>query len=69
LNENSEDDCPVCGGKGALDADSESKAEGAVSRRGSDSRSVNQIVRDHQTNMARIYADHDHELSETWRRS
>jgi hypothetical protein len=35
---------------------------------GRDSRSVNQIVRDHQANMARIYADHDRKLSEVWRR-
>jgi hypothetical protein len=45
------------------------KAEEAVSRSGSDSRSVNQIVQDHQANMARIYADRDRQLSEAWRRS
>jgi hypothetical protein len=54
---------------GALDADSESMAEEPVSRRGSDSRSVHQIVPDHQANMARIYEELDHELSEAWRRS
>jgi hypothetical protein len=69
LGENGEDDCPSCGGTGALDADYERKAEEAASRRGSDSRSVNQIVRDHQANMARMYDEFDHELSETWRRS
>jgi hypothetical protein len=69
LDKNGEDNCPACAGVGALDADSESMAEEPVSRRGSDSRSVHQIVRDHQANMARIYEELDHELSEAWRRS
>jgi hypothetical protein len=69
VDENGEDYCPACGGTGALDAGSESNTDEAASRGGSDSRSVNQIVRDHQANMARIYDDHDRKLSETWRRS
>jgi hypothetical protein len=69
LDENSEDDCPFCGGTGVVDDDYESKADDVASRRGNDSRSVNQIVRDHQANMARIYADHDCKLSESWRRA
>ena len=32
-------------------------------------RSVTQIMRDHQINMARIYAEQDRELSKAWRRS
>ena len=34
-----------------------------------DDHSVNQIMRDHQINMARIYAEQDRELSKAWRRS
>jgi hypothetical protein len=64
----SEDNCPACGGAGTLDAGS-SKEEEAELRRGSDSRPVNQIVRDHQANIADIYDKLDHALSEAWRRS
>lgn len=49
--------------------DADEDAEEAIAGPTSDTRAVTQIVRDHQVNMARIYADHDRELSETWRRS
>jgi hypothetical protein len=69
LDENGEDDCPACGGTGTVDADTESRAMEAASRRGNDNRSVDQIVLDHRATMARTYADHDRKLSEAWRRS
>jgi hypothetical protein len=69
LDESGEDDCPACGGAGTVDADAQSRAMDAASRCGGDSRSVDQVVRDHQATMARIYADHDRKLNEAWRRS
>jgi hypothetical protein len=41
--------------------------EGLSARR-TDSRSVKQMMRDHQNKMADIYDKLDYELSETWRR-
>ncbi len=38
-------------------------------RRESDSRSLSQVIHDHQTNMATVYAAYDRELAEAWRRS
>jgi hypothetical protein len=79
LDKNGQDDCSLCGGAGVIDADYESGAQEvarnaetyheSLARRRSDNRSVNQILQDHQANMARIYAHHDRKLSEAWRRS
>ncbi len=68
-DENSEVDCQACGGTGVVDADYESKTGKAAASRRRDARSVNQIMRDHQANTARIYDDHDRDLTEAWRRS
>ena len=38
-------------------------------RRETDHRTVDQMIRDHETSMAAIYTAYDRELSETWRQS
>jgi hypothetical protein len=68
--------CQRCGGSGEINdyedieddivADVEIHTEG-LSRNRTDNRSINQIMRDHQTHMTTVYAAYDRELSEAWR--
>ena len=69
--------CQRCGGSGEIGdhgdneddiVANETNTEG-LGRNRSDSRSVNQIMRDHQTKMSKLYADIDRDLAEQWRRS
>jgi hypothetical protein len=78
LDDNLEE-CQVCHGEGTVPADNESdEAETfentqthheGLGARHTDSRSIKQMMRDHQNKMADVYDELDQELSETWRRS
>ena len=65
-------DCPTCGGKGYVTKDDADDIEAAFQRtqthheRGG---SLDAMMRDHQTNMAAVYAAYDRDLTEIWRRS
>jgi hypothetical protein len=70
--------CQRCGGSGEIGdhgdneddivVEVETNTEGSGRNR-TDNRSVNQIMRDHQTRMSKLYADIDRDLAEQWRRS
>jgi hypothetical protein len=79
LAENGRDECPVCNGDGSVPSDYEGNEDEAFDNAPThheglgaprtDSRSVEQMMRDHQNKMADIYDKLDHTLSEAWRRS
>jgi hypothetical protein len=78
LDENGSDECPTCNGDGSVPADYEEEEEVADpqsdseglgrNRRNVDSRSIGQMVRDHQAAMAEIYEAYDYSLAQQWRR-
>jgi hypothetical protein len=71
------EECSRCQGSGVVDEDDfdtdDTKGKslfgsGNGHGRSDDGRSTDQTMRDHQQNMARLYADHDRELAEAWRK-
>jgi hypothetical protein len=72
------EECTTCGNTGMVDADNEENAEDIVrdiathtesARRSSDSRSISQMMRDHENRMTKIYDAYDQSLAQAWRRS
>ena len=71
--------CETCCGEGVLNASYETNAAEAyrntathhesLPRRHADNLSISEMVRDHQTHMAEMYAAYDHEMSQAWRQS
>jgi hypothetical protein len=70
-------ECETCRGEGVVNASYETQEayrntathHKSLLRHRADNRSVSQMVRDHQTNMAAVYAAYDRDLTESWRRS
>jgi hypothetical protein len=70
-------ECETCRGEGVVNASYETQEayrntathHESLLRHRADNRSVSQMVRDHQANMAAVYAAYDRDLTESWRRS
>ena len=67
-------ECETCRGEGVLNETQDAYRNAATHhesllRHRGDNRSVSQMVRDHQANMATVYAAYDRDLTESWRRS
>jgi hypothetical protein len=60
--------CSACGGDGTLpDSSTVKNLRSSNEDRAADHRPIEQRVREHQTNMARIYDAYSREISEMWR--